>query len=66
MGMRREPERVLGHQIAEPRITTRGLILIATRAGGPVLALFLVLDVLLGAVVQATTGVCVALWCWLW
>ena len=66
MRMPRKPERVLGHRIAEPRITTRGLVLIAARAGGPILVLFLVLDVLLGAVVRATTGVCVALWCWLW
>lgn len=57
---RRRAQTVMGHRLAEPRLTAMAAVWGIVYFGLPVLALGLLLDVL----VQWVTGRCVGLWCY--
>ena len=61
MFKRRPPvQEVMGHRIAEPRMTWQAWVVIGLAVSVPVL----VLGSLLDALMQAMFGLCTGLWCW--
>ncbi len=51
---------VMGHRIAEPRLTLMALVWLVLVLGVPLVGLGMLID----AVIQLTTGRCVGIWCW--
>jgi hypothetical protein len=56
-----EPTRILGHDIAKPRLTAAGVFWCMLYLGGPVFLLGMALD----ALAQWWLGWCLGLWCML-
>lgn len=54
------PEEVMGHRIAEPRLTGAAWLWGMVYAGLPLLGLGMLID----GVIQAVTGQCTGVWCW--
>ncbi len=52
-------QKVMGHEIPEPRPTLRGILLIVMAVSVPVLLIGSLLD----ALVQLAFGICTGLWC---
>lgn len=61
--MPRKHEPVMGHDLPGPRITARGLLLVALWLAPPALALIVVADLLGWAAARALWGVCFGLIC---
>lgn len=53
----------MGHRIPAPRVTIEGRFLAVARLGLPILAALTLFDLVVWALLKATTGWCVALWC---
>ncbi|MFM2239263.1 MAG: hypothetical protein RJA69_637 [Pseudomonadota bacterium] len=54
------PEEVMGHRIAEPRLTGMAWVWGMLILGGPIVLLGMAVD----GVIQAITGECTGVWCW--
>ena len=54
------PEEVMGHRIAEPRLTGMAWVWGMLILGGPIVLLGMAVD----GVIQAITGQCTGIWCW--
>lgn len=58
---RRKNQTVMGHRLEEPRLTMLVVLWALVYAGLPLVAVGAVMDL----VIQAITGHCTGVWCWL-